>query len=114
MGSPAYRIPCARGKGALSRVLDDLPEAREMGEAGRAALASTYQAAVELSGFNRPMGRRKPRQTAKQALRADGALCVTFVNSARRGPLETCPGSQLPLSSSKRTNAMILARLSSF
>ncbi len=35
------------------------------------------------------MGRRQRRQTAKQMLRSDGALCVTFVNSARRGPFET-------------------------
>ncbi len=35
------------------------------------------------------MARRRRRQTTKQALRADGALCVTFVNSAWRGPLET-------------------------
>ena len=35
------------------------------------------------------MARRKRRQTAKQMYRADGALCVTFVNSAHRQPLET-------------------------
>ncbi len=35
------------------------------------------------------MKRGKRRQTAEQMRRADGALCVTFVNTAWRRPLET-------------------------